>query len=102
MFLASHRKRGPPRMQVLDWASKRADADGQSLERRGVDLQGHSDAQGKRAMMTQPPSKPPHLTLDKDIRDDTVELDDNGGVSKDKQYQKHDLYRRCYRQSRRR
>ncbi|MED6175041.1 hypothetical protein PIB30_074783, partial [Stylosanthes scabra] len=33
------RKRAPPPAQVLGWASKRADADGRSLERRRVDLQ---------------------------------------------------------------
>ncbi|MED6189559.1 hypothetical protein PIB30_097118, partial [Stylosanthes scabra] len=32
-------------MQVFGWVLKRADADGQNLERCGVDLQGHSDTQ---------------------------------------------------------
>ncbi|MED6184882.1 hypothetical protein PIB30_051764, partial [Stylosanthes scabra] len=36
IFCANGWERGPPRMQVFDWASKRADASGQSLERRVV------------------------------------------------------------------
>ncbi|MED6186158.1 hypothetical protein PIB30_064125, partial [Stylosanthes scabra] len=45
MFCSGRRKEVIFKCKYLTKALKRADSDDQSLERRGWDLQGHSDAQ---------------------------------------------------------